>query len=309
MRFFKRNKSTVTAKILNAEIIDQGLSVLNEINDDHSKKIKKELYSKSVNKIAYVLDFKGDIKASQVQNLKKEIDAIIFSIKNTCITKEKNFTVIINIHSPGGTVTGYGLAAAQIARLRAIENVKVIATVDEVAASGGYMMASVCHEIYAAPMAMVGSIGVVLQMPNVKGLLNKIGVEMKSYTAGKYKRTVTPFETPTEEGVLKLNEDLEYTHNAFKEHINQYRPDMDIESVATGEVFFGQKALDNKLIDKISTYNDTISELSIDHKIIKVENKEQKKKNFLGQTVVESLANVICDRIEIFLNKIYNQKL
>lgn len=309
MKFFnfKSKQNTVKASILNSKLIDQGISVLSEVNNDLSKEIKESSYNKTTDKIAFTLNFKGDMKASQVKNLQKEVDSIIFTIKN--IKSEHKIPVIVNIHSPGGTVTGYALAAAQLARLRQLPEVKLIATVDEVAASGGYMMASVCHEIIAAPMAMVGSIGVVLQMPNVKDLFDKIGIEMKSYTAGRFKRTVTPFETPTEEGVAKLNEDLEYTHKAFQKHIETYRPDMDMEKVATGEVFFGDKAIENGLIDGISTYNEYILELSEDHKVILVENKEPKKKGFFGQKAAEAVANVVADRLENYIKDIHNPRI
>ncbi len=211
----------------------------------------------------YVLDFlKGDINASSVDHFREEISAIIS-------VAEKGQEIIINVESPGGVVHGYGLAAAQILRLRD-HGLNVTVCVDKVAASGGYMMACVAHKIICSPFAIIGSIGVVAQVPNFNKLLKKYDVDYKEYTAGDYKRTVSILGEITEKGEKKFIEQLEATHLLFKSFVGKFRPDMDIAKVATGEYWFGQDALKMGLVDVISTSDDYILGKLENHKLIKL---------------------------------------
>lgn len=196
-------------------------------------------------KRVFVLDFDGDIKASAVDELREAITAVL-------TMAEANDEVVVKLESGGGMVHGYGLAASQLARITA-KAIPLTVCVDKVAASGGYMMACVANKIIAAPFAIVGSIGVVAQIPNFHRLLKKHDVDFEMLTAGKYKRTLTMLGENTEEGRKKFVEDLEDTHVLFKEFITEHRSEVDIEAVATGEIWFGKRALDQKLIDEIST--------------------------------------------------------
>ena len=206
--------------------------------------------------LVFVLNFNGDTLASEVENLRKEITAIILhqEIQNV---KE----VVIKIYSPGGSVTGYGLAASQILRLK---NAKIPVTVciDEVAASGGYMMACVADKIIAAPFSLIGSIGVVCEFPNFSELLSNIGVNFKQYTAGESKRTVSPYTTPTEENEIKLNKELAKVHDQFKKHVKQFRPNIDIDVIATGECWQGQECVAINLIDQVGVSDDYVLSLT-----------------------------------------------
>ena len=193
----------------------------------------------------FVIDFNGDIKASQSEALAEEVTAILQIAK-------KNDEVVIRLESPGGVVNGYGLAAAQLARIKTAD-LKLTAVIDQVAASGGYMMASVADTIIASQFAIVGSIGVVAQLPNIHRLLTDKGVDVELHTAGKYKRTLTVLGENTDEGREKFKEELEVVHRLFKEHISYYRPHVDIEKVATGEYWFGQSALALNLVDELKT--------------------------------------------------------
>ena len=196
-------------------------------------------------KTVFVLDFHGDLQASKVNNLRREITAVL-------TTAQANDEVVVRLESTGGVVHGYGLAASQLHRVRD-QGVKLTVAVDKVAASGGYMMAAVANRIIAAPFAVLGSIGVVAQVPNVHRLLKRNDVDVELLTAGKYKRTLTVLGENTDEGRDKFQQELEDTHRLFQAHIADYRPSVDMETVATGETWYGQEAVANHLVDAIST--------------------------------------------------------
>jgi serine protease SohB len=193
----------------------------------------------------YVLDFDGDLHASKVDHLRNEITAVLTSARD-------QDEVLVRIESPGGMVHGYGLAASQLERIRQ-RKVRLVAAVDKVAASGGYLMAAVSDYIIAAPFALVGSIGVVAQVPNVHRLLKKHDVDVEVLTAGKYKRTLTVFGENTEQGRAKFVEELEDVHALFQEFVQANRPQVSIDEIATGEAWYGRRALEHKLVDELST--------------------------------------------------------
>lgn len=193
----------------------------------------------------YILDFIGDIKASATEELRRVITAVLAIAR-------KQDEIVVRLESQGGMVHSYGLASSQLARITGKE-IPLTICVDKVAASGGYMMACVANKIVAAPFAILGSIGVVAQLPNFHKLLKKNDVDYEMFTAGEYKRTVTMFGENTEKGRKKFMEDLEDTHVLFKEFITTHRPTVNIDDVATGEIWFGLRARDKNLIDEIST--------------------------------------------------------
>lgn len=193
----------------------------------------------------FVLDFVGGMEAKEVAALSREITAII-------ATAEPGDKVLVRLESGGGTVNGYGLGAAQLQRLRDA-NLELTVCVDRVAASGGYMMACVAQQLIAAPFAIVGSIGVVAQMPNFNRFLKKHKVDFEQITAGEYKRTLTLFGENTDAGRDKFKQDLESIHQQFKAHISQYRPQLDVEQVSTGEFWTAQQAIELGLLDKLQT--------------------------------------------------------
>lgn len=198
----------------------------------------------------FVIDFDGDVEASAVSDLREEITAIISAANS-------NDRVLVKLESPGGMVHSYGLAASQLARIKAA-NLKLVVAVDQVAASGGYMMACVADEILAAPFAVVGSIGVVAEIPNFHRLLRHNKVDYEQHTAGEYKRTLTMFAENTDSARTKFKQELEETHDLFKQFITENRPSLDIDKVATGEHWYGTQALELGLIDKIQTSDDYI---------------------------------------------------
>ncbi len=193
----------------------------------------------------FVIDFHGDLQASGVTNLREEITAVLSLIR-------PHDEVLLRLESPGGTVHGYGLAASQLQRLRN-HQVQLTIAVDKVAASGGYMMACIGNKVIAAPFAVLGSIGVVAQLPNFHRLLKKNEVDFEVLTAGEYKRTLTVFGENTEAGRTKFLDDLEDIHALFKDFVVENRPLVDITKVATGEAWYGKRALERALVDELQT--------------------------------------------------------
>lgn len=212
--------------------------------------------------VLYVLDFDGDVSASSVEGLREEVSGILQ-------IAEEGDEVLIRIESAGGTVTGYGLAAAQLRRLRDA-GIAVTAAVDTVAASGGYMMACTADTIVAAPFAIVGSIGVLAIVPNASRALDKVGVDVHEFTAGRHKRTVTPFSEVTPEGREKFLEELSETHDLFKAFVKENRPVLDIDAVATGEHWHASQALTFGMVDAITTSDDYLLSRLNDRRIISV---------------------------------------
>lgn len=201
----------------------------------------------------YVLDFDGDIKASDTDPLRRAITAVL------SVADSEKDEVVIRLESGGGLVHSYGLAAAQLDRIRS-KDLRLTVCVDKVAASGGYMMACVADRIIASPFAILGSIGVVAQLPNFHRLLKKNDVDFEVLTAGEHKRTMTVFGENTDKGRQKFLEDLEDTHGLFKDYVSERRPGLDIAAVANGDIWFGKRALEVKLIDEIKTSDEYLIE-------------------------------------------------
>lgn len=199
----------------------------------------------------FVLRFDGDLMASAVSSLRHEITAVLD------VARPDRDEVVLVLESPGGVVHGYGLAASQLARLRAA-SLRLTVCVDKVAASGGYMMACVASEIVAAPFAVIGSIGVVAQIPNVHRLLKRHAVDVELLTAGEFKRTLTVLGENTPAGRAKFQQDLDETHGLFKAFVAEWRPSLDLARVATGEHWFGRQALTLGLVDTVGTSDDLL---------------------------------------------------
>ncbi|WP_343350230.1 protease SohB [Pseudomonas sediminis] len=200
----------------------------------------------------FVLDFDGDIKASATDNLRHEVTALLSMAKS-------EDEVVLRLESGGGMVHSYGLASSQLVRIRDA-GIPLTVCVDKVAASGGYMMACIGQKILSAPFAILGSIGVVAQLPNVHRLLKKHEIDFEVLTAGEYKRTLTVFGENTEKGREKFQEDLETTHELFKGFVGRYRPQLDIDAIATGEVWLGMAAQERLLVDELKTSDQYLAE-------------------------------------------------
>lgn len=227
-------------------------------HDVKGQKPKKTKLSKKDKKIQndkpslFVIDFNGDIKASQVEQLREEISAVL------AIANEQD-EVVVRLESPGGSVNGYGLAASQLQRVRD-RNIPLTVCIDKVAASGGYLMSCVANKIIAAPFAIIGSIGVVAQLPNFHRWLKKNDIDVELITAGEYKRTLTFLGENTEKGRKKFQEDIEKIHQAFRDYVVNNRKQLDIDKVSTGEHWLAVDAYDLKLVDYLKTSDDYLIE-------------------------------------------------
>lgn len=217
----------------------------------------------------WVLDFKGSMDAHEVNSLREEITAVL------SVAKPQD-QVVLRLESPGGVVHGYGLAASQLQRIRD-RQIPLTVTVDKVAASGGYMMACVADKIVSAPFAIIGSIGVVAQVPNFNRFLKSKDIDIELHTAGQYKRTLTLLGENTEEGRQKFREDLNETHLLFKDFVKRMRPSLDIDQVATGEHWYGSQALHNGLIDVVSTSDELLLGLMEGREVLNVRFLQRKK--------------------------------
>ena len=226
----------------------------------------------------FAITFKGDLQATRINRLRQEINAILAQAR-------EGDEVVARVESPGGLVHSYGLAASQLLRIRE-RNLKLVVAVDKVAASGGYLMAAVANRVIAAPFAVVGSIGVVAQIPNVHRLLKKKDVDVEVITAGKYKRTMTVFGENTEEGRQKFIEDVEDLHALFQEFVADKRPGLDLEKVATGETWYGQRAIELNLVDEIMTSDEYLMNKCADADVFELRWAEPQKplEKLLAQT-------------------------
>ncbi|MCG8393224.1 MAG: protease SohB [Pseudomonadales bacterium] len=230
----------------------------------------------------FVLDFDGDVQASGVEHLRREISAVL-----QVATPDDE--VLVRLESPGGLVHSYGLAASQLRRIRN-KGIKLTVAVDRVAASGGYMMACIADKIVAAPFAVIGSIGVVAQIPNFHRLLKKNDIDVELMTAGEYKRTMTMLGENTEKGRAKFQEELEETHQLFKSFVRDNRRGLDLDKVATGEHWFGSKAKELGLVDDIMT-SDELLQLRQDSQTLYQVQWEAKRK--LGERLGLSLESAM----------------
>ncbi|GBL05374.1 protease SohB [Glaciecola sp. KUL10] len=215
----------------------------------------------------FVLEFNGSMQANEVEQLREEITAVL------CVA-EKDDEVLVKVESGGGVVHGYGLAASQLQRIKE-KGLKLTISVDKVAASGGYMMACVADELIAAPFAIIGSIGVIAQLPNFNKLLKKNDIEFEQHTAGAFKRTLTILGENTDEGREKFKEELEDVHVLFKDFVSANR-NLDINKVATGEYWYGQRALELDLVDKLQTSDDYLMNANDQFKLFKIKYAQKK---------------------------------
>ncbi|MCE2424016.1 MAG: protease SohB [Pseudomonadales bacterium] len=210
----------------------------------------------------FVMNFEGDLAASAVDSLRREVSAVL-------ATAGEDDEVVVRVDSAGGMVHGYGLGASQLARVRS-SGVKLTVAVDKIAASGGYLMAAVADRILAAPFAVVGSIGVLAQIPNVHRLLKKHDVDVEILTAGRHKRTLDVLGENTEEGREKLREELHDVHALFQDFVGTYRPAVDLDAVSTGEAWYGQRALDRSLVDELATSDEYLMAASAEADVFEV---------------------------------------
>ncbi|MCG8382096.1 MAG: protease SohB [Gammaproteobacteria bacterium] len=252
-------KATVRRAVLEDTVIKQLHKRDKADKKTEQKALKKALKAHKENpeealdekkKRVFIIDFLGDIKASAIKNLRREITALL-------TVADTSDEVVIRLESPGGMVHSYGLAASQLMRIKD-KGIPLTVCVDKVAASGGYLMACIADKIVAAPFAVLGSIGVVAQVPNIHRLLKKNDVDVEVLTAGEYKRTLTILGENTEKSRKKFIEELEDTHELFKKFVGENRPQLALNEVATGEHWYGRRAIEKKLVDLLQSSDEYI---------------------------------------------------
>tara|TARA_R110002049_G_scaffold73894_7_gene190786 strand:- start:532 stop:1572 length:1041 start_codon:yes stop_codon:yes gene_type:complete len=280
-------QESLESTLLTKEQLKANKKALKE-KEKKSKKSKPE--EADVKSRVFVLNFNGDIKASDVDCFRESITAVLR------IANPEKDEVVVKLESPGGMVHSYGLAAAQLDRIKK-KGIKLTACVDKVAASGGYMMACVADKIVASPFAIMGSIGVVAQLPNFSKVLKKNDIDYEILTAGKYKRTLTMFGENTEEGREKFKADLEDTHELFKSYVAERRPSVDIDKVATGDIWFGTRALEVSLVDELKTSDEYVTDACERADVFTLEFKDKKH-------LMDKLGIAISSGIENSVNKV-----
>jgi len=262
-----------------------------------AKKDKKEQQAAARKRI-FVLSFKGDIRASAVASLREEITAVL-SIAN------QHDEVLLRLENAGGLVHEHGLAASQLTRIKT-RGIPMTVAVDKVAASGGYMMACVADKIIAAPFAVLGSIGVLAQIPNFHRLLDTHGVEFEQVKAGEFKRTLTMFGKNTEEDRARLQEQIEDTHKLFKDYVAEHRPSLDMEVVATGEHWHGIRALEHNLVDELLTSDDYLLAAKDTSDLFEVAFKHKKD---LGEKIASVVQSTVDKAFVAFATRLQNDRV
>lgn len=285
-------KSKELTKLLQSLVLEK--KSLKEIQkaDKKAQKAEKKIKESGKDqnhqrpKHVFVLEFDGDIKASRVKQLSDEITAIL-------AIAEGGDEIVLKLESQGGMVHAYGLAAAQLIRLKD-HNLHLTVCIDKVAASGGYMMAVTGEKILAAPFAIVGSIGVLAQVPNFHRLLKKHDVDYQEVTAGEYKRTLSLFGEITDKGREKFKEQIEATHQLFKDFVMGQRPQLNMLEVATGEYWYGKQAKELGLIDDLKTSDEYISSLVSSTQVFKIHIHEKQK---WSEKLAEAVRMVIGQKV------------
>jgi serine protease SohB len=287
-----RNDTTkIAIEHINANFEDSKLAFETVLSDKKKlTKYRKDLKnsrkknSKSPHKKrSFICQFEGDIKASQVEQLRREITAML-------LVASSDDEVIVVLNSGGGTIHGYGLAASQLSRIRD-KGITLTVCVDSIAASGGYMMACVADKLSAAPFAIVGSIGVIAQIPNFNKVLKEKNIEYEQITAGEHKRTLTMFGENTLEGRTKFQSELDEAHELFKEFVMRFRPNLDVDKIATGEHWFGAKALELGLVDEIATSDEVIMQRVLSRDVYRI--KAERQKSAIERLIKPSVKSIL----------------
>ncbi|GHC19909.1 protease [Kushneria pakistanensis] len=266
--YFRRHRETLEDATLKEGEREHNIKARLKARKAEHKSARKQKQAGERQKTLWVLDFDGDLRASRVPAFTEEITSVLMAAKS-------GDEVLVRLQSGGGLVHAYGLASAQLDRLREA-GLKLTVSVDKVAASGGYMMACCADHLIAAPFAVIGSIGVVAQVPNLHRLLKKNDVDVEVLTAGRHKRTLTMLGENTEEGRQKFLDDLEKTHDLFKSWIAMRRPALDIEQVSEGDIWYGQQAINLALIDEVNTSEAWLQARSDQWQILEVGLKPQR---------------------------------
>ena len=297
----ENTKNEMEEELLSEEVLKQrkkDKKKADKLAVKEAKKLAKSGDTAGPTPQLFVVDFKGSIDAKEVTSLREEITAIL----SVASVKDE---VFVRLESGGGMVHGYGLAASQLQRLKD-RNIPLTISVDKVAASGGYMMTCIADKIIAAPFAIIGSIGVIAQIPNFNKVLKKHDIEFEQLTAGQYKRTLTMFGENDDLGREKFKQELQETHDLFKQFVSTHRPQLDIEKIATGEHWYGTQALDLDLVDRILTSDDYLLSQQDDRHIVQIKYSQRKKlTDKLGTSASLAVENSLLRLMKMNVNRLF----
>lgn len=262
--FFKKVTKPYDVRSLRTDVLNESAKLFSKMNGEHSKITRKRnMYTPMLTKDNhFFVELSLDSTVSVMKNLREMFNDIIFLVRNSKYDGEQaNVTVNLIITSGGGEVTAYGMITEMVKTLK--KHVTVNAIVDQVAASGGYMLAAVCDSITVAPFSYTGSVGVVASVPNYHELLQTYGVKVIEETAGKSKRSITPTSSVTSDKIDRFRQDLERIHSLFIKHVREYRDIEDemVDNILDGSVFCGEEAIEKGLADKIGTSFDIIDSI------------------------------------------------
>ena len=199
----------------------------------------------------YYLEFEGDIQASEAAKLKQEILVCLQVAKPTDV-------FLILVESSGGSVSNYGDLYSVMEMIKKRGHTLWVA-IDRVAASGGYLISLPADKIFATPFALIGSIGVLSEVPNFGGLLDKYGVKMEEYTAGERKMNISMFRENGEEQKEHHRKKLGKIHELFKAQLVKYRGGLiekkgvDIGELMEGDFWMGENAFELGLVDELKS--------------------------------------------------------
>lgn len=232
------------------------------------KKAESKELSADKKKLVAVINFKGDVRAKEHNSLSCLIDEIE-------VNKAKIEEVVVCVNSPGGFVSQYGHVYSEMERIRNLE-IPLTVCIDVVAASGGYLMSLPANKIIAAPFSMVGSIGVAAFVPNVRKMLLNWDINPRTFTAGKFKRTVSLTDNATEEEIALFQAQLESVHRLFSQAVSKYRKGVNIEAITTGEHWTAAEAYEKGLglVDDLGTSSQYLLKKSREHDLVFISSKK-----------------------------------
>jgi protease-4 len=218
----------------------------------------------------------------------------------------------MRLNTPGGTTGTSEEVAMMIENVRKA-GVPMIASIADCCCSGGFWIATACDYIFANRTSMVGSVGVIMQLPNFKGLSEKLGVSYYTVKAGKMKDIGNPFREPTEEETKYLTDYAAATHEIFKKAILKNRKNVpDNPEIFDGRPFSVEFALENHLVDEIGTYYDALAHLLVQQGLeeddIAIERTE-KKKSLLSRIFSAEIEDSIVGKVIAHLeNNVFSMK-
>jgi serine protease SohB len=227
-----------------------------------------------------------------------------YDIDFVIANREQLSGVVIRVSSPGGLVMEYGYLYEQTRRLRSA-GIPVTAIIDQVGASGGYLMVLPAEKIIVGELSLIGSVGVVSLVINVHDALQRWGVRPFEVTAGEYKRTLSPFSEVTPEKERAFAEELAQIHDAFRHIVTEWRPSVD-EALLNGRAWIGRQAVEAKLADEVGNSNEYLLKLNESTPLLYIHTVEPGSRGLasLLRASVSYVLEPILSRLEVMVRRV-----